>query len=334
MAATIKMVDMSNNLTLYDRQKLQFWLKRRISVRAIARLMKRDHSVLVREMKRNNTKGRLGYRADTAQRLFEQRQHKQHKGKLDKYPELKKYVVLGLKNDWSPDVIAGRLKQDKPKELSNKTISHESIYHYIYNKDGRYEGLFKYLRQGKRKRQRRYGRKTTKIRISERKSIHERPIYISERKRYGDWESDSVLFSKQKSTLSVQSERKSKLIRIHKTTGKSAQETNNAIIKTIESLPKELLLTMTFDNGTENMKHVDIKKDYGVETYFCDPYASWQKGGVENANKLIRQYLPRKTDMNKLTDKDIYDIQEKLNNRPRRCLNYLSPNEIINKVVH
>jgi len=132
----------------------------------------------------------------------------------------------------------------------------------------------------------------------------------------------------------VQSERKSKLIRMHKVKNKTAEETANAITKTGESVPKELLLTMTFDNGTENVKHIEIKKEYGVDTYFCDPFASWQKGGVENANKLIRQYLPRKTDLSKLTDRDIYNIQEKLNNRPRRCLNYLSPNEVINKVVH
>lgn len=132
----------------------------------------------------------------------------------------------------------------------------------------------------------------------------------------------------------MQSERKSKLIRMHKMLNKSAEETKNALIKTAESLPKELFLTVTFDNGTENAKHTEIKKEYAVQTYFCDAFASWQKGGVENANKLIRHYLPLKTDMNQLTDRDIYLIQEKLNNRPRRCLGYRTPNEVINKVVH
>ena len=143
-----------------------------------------------------------------------------------------------------------------------------------------------------------------------------------------------MIFSKQKTALSVQSERKSKLIRMHKVMDKTAEETKNALVRTAESVPKDLFLTLTFDNGTENVEHVEIKREYDVDTYFCDPFASWQKGGVENANKLIRHYLPRKTDLNQLTDKDIYDIQEKLNNRPRRCLNYLSPNEVINKVVH
>ena len=330
MTKTIKVVDMSNNLKFYDRQKLEYWFRTKQSIRAIAIIMGRDHSVLTRELKRNGSGDRKRYRADVAQRLSEQRTHKQHRGKLDKYPELKEYVINGLKEEWSPDVIAGKLKLDGKKE----TISRESIYYYIYNKEGRYEGLCKYLRQCKNKRQKRHSRKACKLHIFERVSIHQRPEYINERKRYGDWESDSVLFSKQKTALSVQSERKSKLIRMHKVTNKTAEETANAIVKTAESLPSELLKTITFDNGTENARHMEVKKEYGVKTYFCDPFASWQKGGVENANKLIRHYLPRKTDLSQLTDRDIYDIQEKLNNRPRRCLNYLTPNEIINRVVH
>ncbi len=320
---------MSNCLTFYDRQRLEYWLRTKQSLRAIAKIMRRDHTALMRELNRNGDGDRKKYRSDTAQRLFEKRIHKQHKGKLEKYPELKEYVVDGLKKEWSPDVIAGKLKTNKAKH----TISHESIYHYIYNKEGRYEGLYKYLRQAQPKRHKLHSRKKGKLSIPERKSIHLRPEYIDDRKRYGDWESDSVIFSKQKTILSVQSERKSKLIRMHKAANKSADETKNALIKTAESVLKDLFLTVTFDNGTEGAKHVDIKKEYDIDTCFCDPFSSWQKGGVENANKLIRYYLPKKTDLSKLTDWDIYEIQEKLNNRPRKCLNYLSPNEVINNVV-
>lgn len=321
---------MSNNLTLYERQMLEYWLRTKQSLRAIARSMRRDHTVLVRELKRNGGGNHKKYRADVAQRLFERRQHEQHAGKLDKYPELKEYVVEGLKKEWSPDVIAGRMKDDRSR---GQTISHESIYYYIYHKTGRHEGLFKYLRQGQNKRKKRGSRKNSKTLIPQRKSIHERPEYIDHRERYGDWESDSVLFSKQKAVLSVQSERRSKLIRMHKMADKSAEETKNALIKTAESVASEVFKTITFDNGTENVQHAHLKDRYGVETYFCDPFASWQKGGVENANKLIRHYLPRSADLGRLTDRDIYDIQEKLNNRPRKCLNYKTPNEVINEVV-
>lgn len=320
---------MSNEFTYYERQMLEYWFRTKQSMRTIAGNMRRAHTIISRELKRNGDGDREKYRADIAQRLFEKRRHKQHKGKLDKYPELKRVVVDGLEEGWSPDVIAGKLK----KSSEPQTISHESIYHYIYNKDGRYEGLHQYLRQSKPKRQKRGSRKSGKLRIPERISIHQRPPVVGERARYGDWESDSVIFSKQKTILSVQSERKSKLIRMHKAENKTAEETKYALIKTVESLPNELFKTMTFDNGGEGAKHMEIKKEYGVETYFCDPFSSWQKGGVENANKLIRQYLPRKTDMSKLTDRDIYEIQEELNNRPRKCLNYLSSNEVINNVV-
>ena len=230
---------------------------------------------MVRELKRNGNGVRKKYRADIAQKMFEKRIHAQHTGKLDKYPKLKELVVEGLKKEWSPDVIAGKMKMEKRKQ----TISHESMYHYIYNRDGRYEGLYRYLRQGQSKRHTLHSRKKSKLSIPERVSIHQRPGYINERKRYGDWESDSVIFSKQKTILSVQSERKSKLIRIHKAANKTAEETTNALVKTAESVPKELFLTITFDNGTEGVKHMDIKKEYGVETYFCDPFASWQKAG-------------------------------------------------------
>lgn len=330
MALTINVVRMSNNLTFYDRQKLEHWFRTKQSLRVIARVLGRDHSVLVRELRRNGDGDRKKYRADTAQRMFEKRVFKQHRGKLDKYPELKEYVLKGLKKEWSPDVIAGKLKTDGEKQ----TISHESIYHYIYNKAGRHEKLYQFLRQAQPRRQKLHSRKKCKLSIPGRTSIHTRPECIDKRERYGDWESDSVIFSKQKTILSVQSERKSKLIRMHKATGKTAEETVDALIRTMESLPNELFKTITFDNGTENVGHIKIKKEYGIDTYFCDPFASWQKGGVENANKLIRYYLPKKTDLSKLTDRDIYLIQEKLNNRPRRCLNYQTPNEVIHRVVH
>src|SRR3989344_5820455 len=131
MTLSIKVANMSNCLKFYDRQKLEYWFRSKQSLRSIAKIIRRDHSVLVRELKRNGDGNRKKYRADTAQRLFEKRRKKQHKGKLDKYPELKEYVVEGLKKEWSPDVIAGKLKSSGEPQ----TISRESIYYYIYNKD-------------------------------------------------------------------------------------------------------------------------------------------------------------------------------------------------------
>lgn len=322
---------MSNNLTFYDRQKLEYWLRTRQSMRAVARIMRRDHSVLVRELNRNACGDRKKYRADTAQRLCEKRKRAQHRGKLDKYPELKKYVEEKLNEDWSPEQIAGRMRQEK-----KAIISYESIYHYIYEKSEKDKKLYKHLRTHRVKRQKQGKRKTGKICIAERVSIHTRPPMVGNRTRYGDWESDTMEFKRglKNPFLSVQFERKSKLARMHKTLNKSAEENNNALARTIESLPTELFKTITFDNGSENSRHMQFKKEYGIETYFCDPFCSWQKGGVENTNKLIRQYLPKHIDLTQLTDREVYDIQERLNNRPRKLLNYQTPNEVINRVVH
>lgn len=321
---------MSNDITFFERQKFQYYAPRRgLSLRSIGVLMKRDHSILSRELKKCGlTRDR--YRADAAQRAYEIRKHKKRKGKLDKYVKLKEYVISKLGEDWSPDIIAGKLKNEVNIGVA---ISHESIYKYIYERDGRYENLYCHLAQGRPRRQKRGARKTRKLPITERKSIHERPALIETRHRFGDWESDSVIFSKQKELLSVQIERKSRLVRLCKMPDKTAESTRDALVRTAESVSNELFLTMTFDNGGENAKHMEIRKEYDIETYFCDTYSAWQKGGVENMNRQIRRYLPKKTDISKLSQADIYDIQEKLNNRPRKILNYQTPNEVFNKVV-
>ncbi|HNU95952.1 MAG TPA: IS30 family transposase [Candidatus Magasanikbacteria bacterium] len=332
MPLSIKVGNMSNELTFYERQQFQYWLRTKQSLRNIAKIIRRDHTILSKEIERNANGDRSKYRADITQKLSDERKHKKHKGKLDKHPELKEYVVSKLKEEWSPNIIAGKLKQNK--DVFKAIVSHKTIYQYIYEKDVNYERLYRYLKQGKKKRQKRCWRKKRQnLCIPERKSVHVRPKLIDERMRFGDWESDSVLFSKQKEILSVQIERKSKLVRITKLVNKTAEETFCALIKTAESVPREIFQTITFDNGTEGMKHIEMRKMYDIETYHCDPFASWQKGAVENINKMIRYYLPRKTDMSKISQSDIYTIQEKLNNMPRKSLNYQSPNEVINNYL-
>lgn len=256
---------------------------------------------------------------------------KKNQKKLEKYKyrKLKNYVVKELKEDHSPDQVAGRINNKFLPELEGGTISHESIYQYIYNGEGRFEFLYPHLRTGRHKRRRRFDRrKRNKINIPERISIHLRSEEIDKKERVGDWETDSMIFSKQKEILSTQYERKTMLCRLHKLPDKTAKESENAITDSIESLPKEMWNTITRDNGTENANHLDTLNTFDIQSYFCDPYCSWQKGGDENLNKLVRQYLPRNTDMSKITDEDIYIIQEKINNRPRKTLNYKTPNEV------
>lgn len=324
-----------SRITYYEREKIELYLKMRKSHRWIGRKLCRSHTDISREINRNSSQF-FSYRAKDAQRLHDARLQKKNLKKLEKFEhqKLKKFVVSKIEDDLSPDQIAGRLKNEPPPELAGESISHESIYQYIYNGQGRFERLYPHLRTGRHKRQRRFDRKRrNKINIPERISIHLRSEEISKKERFGDWETDSMIFSKQKEILSTQYERKSMLCRLHKLPDKTAKESENAIADSIESLPKGTWLTITRDNGTENVRHLDTLKNFNIQSYFCDPYCSWQKGGDENLNKLVRQYLPKKADLSKVSNDDIYAIQERLNNRPRKSLNYKTPNEVAAKFI-
>lgn len=330
---TIKKAEPKNQLSYYERQIIETRFRGKWKIRKIARHLNRSPSIISREIKRNiHLSGK--YLADYAQSLAEKRTHITNKRKLDTDSKLSFYVRKKLEKDWSPEQIAGRLKEHPPDSLQGSKLSHESIYQYIYNSPyGNH--LYHYLRyKNVPKRQKRYARKPQKSFIAERISIHDRPEIINARERFGDWESDSVIFKKQKSALSVQHERKSLMVKLHKVADHGSEETLEALRATIESLPaKDLALSITFDNGGEGSRHAKIRDEYGVATYFCDTYKSWQKGGVENSNGLIRQYLPRSINLDKMTEDTIYEIQEKLNDRPRKKLRYSTPNEVINSYI-
>jgi len=315
-----------SNLKLCEREKIEFYLRCKQGIREIARLIHRDHSVISREVQRNG--GVSGYDAKRAQAMADKRLGHNRIRKLDKDRELKQYVVNNLTEDCSPKQVAGRLRKYPPPEIKGKLISHESIYQYIYTGEGRYEQLYQHLRRGQPRRQKFHARTSAKTTIAERQSIHLRPEEINNRSVAGHWETDSMICKKQREIVSVQYERKIKLVRIHKLPNKTAIETRDALIRTIESLQPGAVKSMTFDNGTEGALHMTIRDDWQVDTYFCDTYCSWQKGGVENTNGLIRQYIPKDADLSKLTYRDIYAIQEKLNNRPRASLGFKTLNEM------
>jgi len=316
-------------ITLYEREKIEVWLRWGRKKKWIANKLNRDYSIIKREIKRNSGEY-LPYIAIDAQYFASRRKKKTNTRKLEKWQneKLTKYVKGLLEDGWSPEEIAGRLKKYPPKELKqckDKTVSYESIYNWIYAGEGRFEGLYKKLRRKQKIRQCRFARKKqVKTTIKERVSIAQRPEIVAKRKRIGDWETDSIIFSGQ-SILSVQFERKIKLCRIHKCEDKTAMRSEEALRDSIESLPQNLWLSITRDNGSENALHHETE----VPSYFCDTYCSWQKGGVENLNGLIREYFPKKSNLDKIGSRYVYEIQEKLNNRARKALNYLTPNEVL-----
>jgi IS30 family transposase len=316
-------------ITFYEREQVEVWLRIGRRKKWIAMKLNRDYSIIKREVKRNSGE-HLPYIAVDAQYFADRRKKKTNKRKLEKWQneKLTEYVKGLLDEGWSPEEIAGRLKKHPPKEVQqckNKTVSYESIYNWIYEGEGRFGGLYKKLRRKQKIRKRRFARKKqVKAIIKERVSIAQRPEIVAKRKRIGDWETDSMIFSG-RSILSVQFERKMKLCRIHKCENKTAERSEEALRDSIESLPRNFWLTITRDNGSENVLHNQTE----VPSYFCDTYCSWQKGGVENLNGLIREYFPKKSNLDKIKESYVYEIQEKLNNRARKALNYLTPNEVL-----
>jgi IS30 family transposase len=264
---------------------------------------------------------------EKADRRRERAKHR--KRKLDRDDALREHVIRELHTGQSPDVIAGRLKTDPPRELIGRAISHESIYAWIQTGEGRKFGLHHHLLRGRPRRRKHHGRRKRKTHIPERISIHERSGDIEERREVGHWETDSMVFRKQRERISVQYERKARYVAIHRLSNGTADATEEALHDSIRSLPQHLWKTLTFDNGGEGANHSSIRRTHGIKTYFCDPYASWQKGGVENVNGIIRRFLPRNTDMSQLTDQDIYAIQERINNTPRKILGYKTPKEVL-----
>jgi len=319
-----------SSLILLEREMIEIRVRAHVPVRQIALVLHRDHSVICRELERNTCPDGI-YRAAKAQEYAEARKRRKRKRKLETDGELQRYVVEKiLKDQWSPKQISGTLKKRPEPWMSEKGVSHETIYHFIYAGRGRFLGLYQHLRRGHKKRYRRYARKSRmKQPISFITPIKYRPEEINEKKLFGHWETDTTICEHRGAALSVQYERSTQLCRLSKVIDKSAEATEGAWLDLIEELPVK---SLTMDRGSEGGNHWKLRLNYDIDTYHCDAYSSWQKGGVENLNGLIRQYLPRGIDLSKISHHEIYVIQEKLNNRPREQLDFESPNQRLQKL--
>ena len=325
-------------ITQYERDKIEIFIRGKWSLRKIARNLHRDHSVIVRELLRNTDKDGV-YRSASAQIKAEKRIRRPHKKKLDNDEDLRNWLVSKLMIGWSPQIISGQLKNRPDSQMVGSYVSHETIYQYIYEGEGRFMGLYQYLIRKHKKRIRKFSRKSrNNQKILYTTPIKYRPKEINERQEFGHWESDSIVSRKSKSALSVQIERITRLVRITKVDNMTAIETEEAIKLQIDCLSPEVFKSITFDNGSEGVNHWKIRGEYNIETYACDPYCSWQKGSVENTNGLIRRYFPKGTNFENITRQQVYDVQERLNNRPRKILGYKTPNEVwtelTGRVVH
>lgn len=292
----------------------------------ISKMLGRDKSTIGRELKRNKHKKFNQYLPDTAQRKANKRKKQNRKKNyLEKDAALKEYILFKLNLGWSPELIVGRAKQE-----IGKIYNHESIYQHIYSISGRKENLRMFLRRAHRIRHKKKGRKHHKGKIPDRIDISLRPKIVEKRRQFGHWEGDSVLYKGHSQNISTNTERKSRYTVILKPKDKSAEEREKILIKHFGKLCQKAKRTMTFDNGLEFANHKNITEKTGMKIYFAKTYSSWQRGTNENRNGIIRWFLPKDTDIKSLTENDLKTVQDLINNRPMKCLNFKTPTEIFN----
>jgi len=303
-----------------ERTLIKDWHNQGISRREIGRRLNRSHSTISRELRRNLWCGKHYY-ITGAQMLYERRLKQRARRYRLKNKSIRNYVHQKLRIGWTPELIAGRLNEGD----GDNYVCHESIYQYIYIEAPQ---LIESLARKHKKRRTKYPYRVTGERIKNRVPITQRPDDGDNRETIGHWESDSVIGGDRQSGLNVIVERTSRLVNISLMNNKTAKETQKVILRRLANHPEELVQSITYDNGSENVLHNDINKKLGTQSYFCAPYHSWEKGSVEQVNGLIRRFFPKGTDFNNVTTSDINRVEKLLNNRPRKCLNYRTPYEV------
>lgn len=309
-------------ITIDERDLIAIHRANGFSMNDIAKMLGRNKSTISRELTRNSAKQSKTYLPHQAQKRAQIRKKQAAMKEELKCHKIRNFVKNKLKDGWSPEIIAGTLASGSQKFK----ISHESIYLYIYKKR---PDLVQYLARAHRKRFKRVPKSNKKInRIPNRISIDQRPEEINNRTEFGHWESDAIVSKQSKVALSVSIERISKLVKIKKIKQNKASMFSKAVIRRMKGLPACARRSITYDNGLENVLHEHINDQLNTDSYFCNPYHSWEKGSVENVNGLIRRFLPKKTDFAKITHKRIKEIESLLNNRPRKCLGFKTPNQV------
>jgi IS30 family transposase len=298
----------------------------------IASALGRAPSTISRELRRNSRRSRAwkgGYAPVRAQQLAERRRRMDGRFKLARQPGLRKCVRKSLAMGHSPEQIAGRLALEHGRVI----ISHESIYRFIYHRSAQKDYWHRWLPGHKLKRGRRRHRGGSPASfIKQRRPITERPVEVEGRQVPGHWEADFMLFARYGQGLLVLHERQTRFGIVRRPRDRKAVRTARTIARQLGKLPAPMRKTVSFDNGTEFAEHHRLHNALGVETFFCDPHSPWQKGGVENSIGRLRRSLPRKTDLKLITTADLERQVQRLNDTPRKCLDFKTPAEAFSKL--
>jgi IS30 family transposase len=306
------------HLTFEERERLAVSKAEGLSLRAIARRLGRAASTVSRELRRNALP-RGGYLPVHAEGCY--RERRQRPAILERDAKLARFVRERLLEGWTPEQIAGWLRRGEERGL--RAVAAETVYAFIHRPGQRGEKLWKLLPRGRANRVRRRAREPRSA-IAERRSIHDRPEAVQERKDVGHWEGDLLICRRTRPVL-VLKERKTRFVLVARLAGKSAAETVAVMMAVFRRLDPRLRASVTFDNDTAFARHGLLASACAMATWFCDAYASWQKGAVEDANGRLRRDLPRDLDLDALGDAELQEIVLAHNLTPRKCLGFLTP---------
>ena len=309
-----------SHLTAEKREKLCALRLEGTSMTDCGRALGVNKGTISRELKRNSANIAFGvYLPDRAQNLYCNRRKKCRPHiKMDN-PIFRKAIMILIQKGWSPETIGGRLKHQ-----GKETISHETLYDFIYDSEiGQRDRLYEYLPRGKKRRTKKKGRSSKTARLEGRIFIEARSKEANERTEFGHYETDTMFCLG--IGVNVIAERMTRKVFITKLPERDAEATTEAILN---QLKNELVKSITADNGPENAEHKKIGLVLSSEFFFCHPYHSWEKGTVENRNGVLRRYLPRKTDLRTWSQDEIDEIAEDINTTPMKCLGYRTPNEV------
>ena len=305
-------------LTDAERSEIRILLNKGYSHRSIGEVLDRGHNTISDEIKRNSVNGQYIV-ASAKRKAYLRRKYAKYQGKkIQENQALREYVIRGLKARWNPDEISGQMKATNQPFYASKT----SIYEWLRSEWGQ---AYCELLYTKRHRVRKHKPKPEKQMIPDRVGIEQRPEEVEARVRVGHWEGDTVVSGKKtgsKAALVVTVERSTRLVAAQKIPNLKPESFNKAIRHVQQRVTK--MKSLTLDNGIENRHHALL----AVPVYFCDPYSSWQKGSVENVNKMIRHYLPKGMDLAEVTPRQLQDIIWIINNKPRKILGYKSALEM------
>jgi IS30 family transposase len=320
-------------LTLTEREEISRGVVAGSSIRSIAASLGRAPSTISRELRRNGGLG--GYRASTADQAAWDRSCRPKVCKLVQNHALAHLVASKLRLEWSPEQIAGWLKRTYPDDEAYQ-VSHETIYRslFIQARGALKKELMAHLRRTRGMRRSRHHTQKTGIhgRINGAVSISERPAAVEDRAVPGHWEGD-LFFGSKNSQIATLVERQSRYLMLAKVSSKDTETVVNALIKHTHKLPHELYKSLTWDRGKEMADHQRFTLATDIKVYFCDPQSPWQRGSNENTNGLLRQYLPKGIDLSTYSQSKLNGIARRLNERPRKTLDFETPAERFHQFV-